>query len=141
MESTIVALATPPGAGGIAVVRLSGPESYRVTGQVFRPMNPEKKVSEAKGYTAMFGHFIARGETLDEGVALFFRAPRSYTGEDVVELSCHGGMVIAQELITACIAAGAEPAGPGEYTKRAFLNGRMGRERAERCTGPADRGI
>lgn len=88
METTIVALATPPGAGGIAVVRLSGPESYRVTGQVFRPMNPEKKVSEAKGYTAMFGHFIARGETLDEGVALFFRAPRSYTGEDVVELSC-----------------------------------------------------
>lgn len=131
METTIVALATPPGAGGIAVVRLSGPESYRVTGQVFRPMNPEKKVSEAKGYTALFGHFIARGETLDEGVALFFRAPRSYTGEDVVELSCHGGMVIAQELITACIAAGAEPAGPGEYTKRAFLNGRMSLTQAE----------
>lgn len=131
METTIVALATPPGAGGIAVVRLSGPESYRVTGQVFRPMNPEKKVSEAKGYTAMFGHFIARGKTLDEGVALFFRAPRSYTGEDVVELSCHGGMVIAQELITACIAAGAEPAGPGEYTKRAFLNGRMSLTQAE----------
>ena len=131
METTIVALATPPGAGGIAVVRLSGPESYRVTGQVFRPMNPEKKVSEAKGYTAMFGHFIARGKMLDEGVALFFRAPRSYTGEDVVELSCHGGMVIAQELITACIAAGAEPAGPGEYTKRAFLNGRMSLTQAE----------
>lgn len=131
METTIVALATPPGAGGIAVVRLSGPESYRVTGQVFRPMNPEKKVSEAKGYTALFGHFIARGETLDEGVALFFRAPRSYTGEDVVELSCHGGMVIAQELIIACIAAGAEPAGPGEYTKRAFLNGRMSLTQAE----------
>ena len=131
METTIVALETPHGAGGIAVVRLSGPESYRVTGQVFRPMNPEKKVSEAKGYTAMFGHFIARGKTLDEGVALFFRAPRSYTGEDVVELSCHGGMVIAQELITACIAAGAEPAGPGEYTKRAFLNGRMSLTQAE----------
>lgn len=131
METTIVALATPPGAGGIAVVRLSGPESYRVTEQVFRPMNSEKKVGEAKGYTALFGHFIARGETLDEGVALFFRAPRSYTGEDVVELSCHGGMVIAQELITACIAAGATPAGPGEYTKRAFLNGRMSLTQAE----------
>lgn len=131
METTIVALATPPGAGGIAVVRLSGPESYRVTEQVFCPMNPAKKVSEAKGYTALFGHFIAEGETLDEGVALFFRAPRSYTGEDVVELSCHGGMVIAQELITACIAAGATPAGPGEYTKRAFLNGRMSLTQAE----------
>ena len=131
METTIVALATPPGAGGIAVVRLSGPESYRVTEQVFQPMNPEKKVREAKGYTALFGHFIARGQTLDEGVALFFRAPRSYTGEDVVELNCHGGMVIAQELITACIAAGAAPAGPGEYTKRAFLNGRMSLTQAE----------
>ena len=131
MESTIVALATPPGAGGIAVVRLSGPESYRITEEVFRPINPNKKVSEAKGYTALFGHFIARGETLDEGVALFFRAPRSYTGEDVVELSCHGGMMIAQELITACIAAGAAPAGPGEYTKRAFLNGRMSLTQAE----------
>ena len=131
METTIVALATPPGAGGIAVVRLSGPESYRVTGQVFRPMNPEKKVSEAKGYTAMFGHFIARGKTLDEGVALFFRAPRSYTGEDVVELSCHGGSAMAEGLVQACLAAGARPAGAGEFTRRAFENGRISLTQAE----------
>ncbi len=131
METTIVALATPPGAGGIAVVRLSGPESYPIAQAVFRPMNEEKRVMEAKGYTALFGHFIARGKVLDEGVALFFRAPRSYTGEDVIELSCHGGMVIAQSLIEACIDAGAVPAGPGEYTKRAFLNGRMSLTQAE----------
>lgn len=131
METTIVALATPPGAGGIAVVRLSGADSYRIAAQVFRPLNQEKKVEEARGYTAMFGHFIAREKVLDEGVALFFRAPRSYTGEDVIELSCHGGMVIAQSLIEACIDAGAVPAGPGEYTKRAFLNGRMSLTQAE----------
>ncbi len=131
MSSTIVALATPPGAGGIAVVRLSGPESYEVCEKVFRPINPDKKVADAKGYTALFGHFIAGGKTLDEGVVLFFRAPHSYTGEDAVELSCHGGMVIAQSLIEACIEAGAEPAGPGEYTKRAFLNGRIGLTQAE----------
>jgi len=131
MSTTIVALATPPGMGGIAVVRLSGPESYEVCEKVFRPQNPQKKVADAKGYTALFGHFIAGGKCLDEGVVLFFRAPHSYTGEDSVELNCHGGMVIAQSLIEACIEAGAEPAGPGEYTKRAFLNGRIGLTQAE----------
>ena len=131
MQNTVVALATPPGAGGIAVVRLSGPESYEICEKVFRPVNPNKKVADAKGYTALFGHFIAGEKVLDEGVVLFFRAPHSYTGEDAVELNCHGGMVIAQSLIEACIAAGAEPAGPGEYTKRAFLNGRISLTQAE----------
>lgn len=131
MNSTIVALATPPGAGGIAVVRLSGPESYQIGGKVFRPRNPEKQVEKAKGYTALYGRFVDGETTLDEGVALFFRAPHSYTGEDVIELSCHGGMVIAQSLIQACIGAGAVPAGPGEYTKRAFLNGRISLTQAE----------
>lgn len=131
MDTTIVALATPPGAGGIAVVRLSGSESYRIASQVFLPINKTKNVMDAKGYTALFGHFVAKEKVLDEGVALFFRAPRSYTGEDVIELSCHGGTVIAQSLIEACIDAGAVPAGPGEYTKRAFLNGRMSLTQAE----------
>ena len=80
--STIAAIATPPGAGGIAVVRLSGAESYQVAARVFHPANPAKKVEEAKGYTALFGHFVDREEAFDEGVALFFRAPHSYTGED-----------------------------------------------------------
>ena len=129
--STIAAIATPPGAGGIAVVRLSGAESYTVAARVFRPANPAKKVEEAKGYTALFGHFVDREEAFDEGVALFFRAPHSYTGEDVVELSCHGGSAVARRLVEACLAAGAQPAAPGEYTRRAFLNGKLGLTQAE----------
>ena len=75
--STIAAIATAPGAGGIAVVRLSGPESYAVAERVFRPQNPAKRVADAKGYTALFGHFVRGDEPFDEGVALFFRAPPS----------------------------------------------------------------
>ena len=115
--STIAAIATAPGAGGIAVVRLSGPRSYQVAEQVFRPANAAKSVAQAKGYTALFGSFVEGDEAFDQGVALFFRAPHSYTGEDVVELSCHGG--------------GAQPAAPGEYTRRAFLNGKLGLTQAE----------
>ena len=130
-ETTIAAIATAPGAGGIAVVRLSGAQSYAVAERVFRPANPGKKVAQAKGYTALFGHFVDGGEKFDEGVALFFRAPHSYTGEDVVELSCHGGSAVARRLVEACLAAGAQPAAPGEYTRRAFLNGKLGLTQAE----------
>ena len=113
-HSTIAAIATAPGAGGIAVVRLSGPESYAVAEQVFRPQNPAKQVREARGYTALFGSFVEGGEIFDQGVARFFRAPHSYTGEDVVELSCHGGTAVARRLVESCIAAGAAPAAPGD---------------------------
>ena len=130
-HSTIAAIATAPGAGGIAVVRLSGPESYAVAAKVFHPANPAKRVEDAKGYTALFGHFMEGEEAFDEGVALFFRAPHSYTGEDVVELSCHGGSAVARRLVESCIAAGAAPAAPGEYTRRAFLNGKLGLTQAE----------
>ena len=131
MAETIVALATPPGVGGIAVVRLSGEAALTVAAKVFFPHNAAKKVENAKGYTALYGKFMADGRELDDGVALFFRAPHSYTGEDVAELSCHGGPVVAQSLIDACIAAGARPAGPGEYTRRAFVNGRIDLTQAE----------
>ena len=130
-NTTIAAIATAPGAGGIAVVRLSGPESYAVTARVFHPANPNKNVEEAKGYTALFGSFVEGDDAFDEGVALFFREPYSYTGEDVVELSCHGGSAVARRLVKACIAAGAAPAAPGEYTRRAFLNGKMSLTQAE----------
>ena len=130
-NTTIAAIATAPGAGGIAVVRLSGPESYAVAARVFRPANPNKNVEEAKGYTALFGSFVEGDDAFDEGVALFFREPHSYTGEDVVELSCHGGSAVARRLVEACIAAGAAPAAPGEYTRRAFLNGKMSLTQAE----------
>ena len=130
-DSTIAAIATAPGAGGIAVVRLSGPESYAVAARVFRPANPDRTVAVAKGYTALFGTFLEGEDAFDEGVALFFRAPHSYTGEDVVELSCHGGSAVARRLVESCIEAGAEPAAPGEYTRRAFLNGKISLTQAE----------
>ena len=130
-HSTIAAIATAPGAGGIAIVRLSGPESYEVAAKVFRPANPAKKVADAKGYTAMFGAFVEGEEAFDEGVALFFRAPHSYTGEDVIELSVHGGTAMADGLLEALITAGCAPAGPGEFTRRALENGRMSLTQAE----------
>ena len=130
-DSTIAAIATAPGAGGIAVVRLSGPESYAVAARVFRPANPDRTVAGAKGYTALFGTFLEGEDAFDEGVALFFRAPHSYTGEDVVELSCHGGSAVARRLVESCIEAGSAPAAPGEYTRRAFLNGKLSLTQAE----------
>ena len=111
-HSTIAAVATPPGQGGIAVVRLSGPDSYRVAEQVFRPMDGRKRVADAKGYTALYGQFADGGDLFDDGIALFFRAPHSYTGEDAVELSCHGGDAVARRLVEACLAAGAAPVAP-----------------------------
>ena len=131
MEQTIAAIATPPGEGGIAVVRLSGETAYAVAQQVFVPQNTARSLSGAKGYTALFGHFVADGKVRDEVVALCFRAPHSYTGEDVVELSCHGGSVVSEELLRACLAAGAAPAAAGEFTKRAYLNGRISLTQAE----------
>ena len=130
-DSTIAAIATAPGAGGIAVVRLSGPESYAVAARVFRPANPDRTVAGAKGYTALFGTFLEGEDAFDEGVALFFRAPHSYTGEDVVELSCHGGSAVARRLVESCIEAGAAPAAPGESARRAFLNGKLSLTQAE----------
>ena len=128
---TICALATPPGEGGIAVVRLSGPQAYPIAARVFRPVNPNKKVEEAKGYTALFGHYYLEGQPMDQTVALFYRAPHSYTGEDVVELSVHGGSAMAQGLLDALLEAGASPAGRGEFTRRALENGKMDLAQAE----------
>ena len=129
--STIAAIATPPVAGGIAVIRISGPASADVAMAVFRPADASKNLRDLPGYRALFGHFIHHGQVMDEVVALRYRAPRSYTGEDVVELCCHGGEAVSHSLLRACLSAGAVPAGPGEFTKRAFVNGRMGLTQAE----------
>lgn len=131
MTDTIAAIATPPGQGGIAVVRLSGPDALAVGARVFRPANPAKRLQDAPGYTALFGHFYAGGRRRDETVALVFRAPKSYTGEDVVELSCHGGTAVVRLLLDACLAAGAVMAPPGAFTRRAFENGRLSLTQAE----------
>ena len=82
-EQTICALATPPGEGGIAVVRVSGPDAYPIVEKVFAPLRAGRTVAAARGYTALLGHYTLRGEEMDETIALFFRAPHSYTGEDV----------------------------------------------------------
>lgn len=99
MEHTIAALATPPGEGGLAVVRISGERAYEVAAAVFRPMAKGRSLAKAKGYTAMLGFFEEDGVLRDEVVALCFRAPKSYTGEDVVELSCHGGSAVCTALL------------------------------------------
>ena len=131
LQQTICALATSPGAGGIAVVRVSGPDTYPIVEKIFAPLHLGRKVAEAKGYTAMLGHYLLHGQEMDETIALFFRAPHSYTGEDVIELSVHGGTAMADGLLEALITAGAAPAGPGEFTRRALEHGRMSLTQAE----------
>lgn len=131
MEHTIAALATSPISGGVAVVRISGQTAYEVASKLFVPANANKKIQDAKGYTAMYGHFVYKGKQLDEVVALCFREPRSYTGEDVVELQCHGGEAVSNAILRACFEYGAQPAHAGEYTKRAFLSGRISLTEAE----------
>ena len=126
---TIAALATAPGIGGIAVIRLSGPQAVAVAD---RGLQGGRPLRDAESHTAHVRQFVgATGVVIDEVVATVFRSPRSYTGEDVVELSCHGGSQIAQEVLEALLAYGSRPAEPGEFTKRAFLNGKMDLAQAE----------
>ncbi len=129
-ETSIAAISTPAGQGGIAVIRISGAEAKQIAGKVFRSLSG-KPLQQAKGYTAMLGKVYDGDMQLDEAIATVFCAPKSYTGEDVVELSCHGGSYVAKRVLRAVLAAGAQPAGPGEFTKRAFLNGKMDLTRAE----------
>ena len=129
-KTAIAAISTAQGEGGIGVIRLSGEGAVEIADKVFRNIN-NKKLSDMKGYTAAFGSIVSEGEKLDEAVALVFRAPHSYTGEDVVELSCHGGMYITKQVLRAVIEAGAVPAEAGEFTKRAFLNGKLDLTEAE----------
>lgn len=130
MPDTIAAIATAQGMGGIGVIRISGPQARNIVGKIF--CSPSgKRVEELGGYRALYGHISENGETIDEVVVLVFRAPHSYTGEDVVEISCHGGMYLTKRVLRAVLSAGASPAGPGEFTRRAFLNGKLGLTEAE----------
>lgn len=127
---TIAAISTAQGAGGIGVIRISGKQAIQIADAVFRPISG-KALIEQKGYTAAFGHIYGGNEKIDEGIALVFRAPHSYTGENVVELSCHGGIYLTKRVLRAVFQAGAIPAQAGEFTKRAFLNGKMDLTQAE----------
>ena len=131
LQQTICALATPAGEGGIAVVRVSGPDAYPLVEKVFVPLRETRRLADARGYTAMLGHYVLRGEEMDETIALCFRAPHSYTGEDVIELSVHGGAAMADGLVEALLLAGAAPAAPGEFTRRALEHGRLSLTQAE----------
>ncbi len=128
--STIAAIATPNASGGIGVIRISGDDAISVADKVFRSVSG-RKLCDIKGYTALFGHIYENESAVDECVALVFRAPKSYTGEDVVELSCHGGLYVTQKVLRTVFASGAVPAEPGEFTKRAFLNGKIDLAQAE----------
>ena len=121
---TIAAISTAPAVGGIGVIRISGEEALKIGEKVFSPKDKKKSISSLKGYTAAFGHIVKDGETIDECIATVFRAPHSYTGEDIVELSCHGGIFLLNKVLEFVIESGAEPAQAGEFTKRAFLNGK-----------------
>ena len=129
-NTTIAAISTAQGEGGIGVIRVSGDGAIDIADKVFRNIN-NKKLADMKGYTAAFGSVVFEGEKIDEAVALVFRAPHSYTGEEVVELSCHGGMFITKQVLRAVLVAGAVPAEAGEFTKRAFLNGKVDLTEAE----------
>ncbi len=131
--STVCAIATPPAAGGISVIRISGEKAAEIAGKVFKPVSGVS-AAELQGYRAAYGKIYDGDERLDDGVLLMFRAPHSYTGEDVAEISCHGGIYVTRRVLAACIKAGAEPAGAGEFTKRALLNGKMSLTQAEAVT-------
>lgn len=124
---TIVAPATATG-GALAVLRISGPDALAIGDRIFRGRVP---LAACPGHTVRFGRVVADGRTLDEVVATLFRAPHSYTGEDTVELSCHGSPYIVSELLRLLIAAGARMARPGEFTQRAYLNGKLDLAQAE----------
>lgn len=128
--STVCAIATPAAVGGISVVRISGERAFAVAESVFKPVSG-KRVCEMRGYTAAYGRIFDGGELLDDGVLLVFRSPHSYTGEDVCEISCHGGIYVTRRVLTACLRSGAEPAAAGEFTKRALLNGKLSLTQAE----------
>ena len=129
-NSTIAAISTPPGAGGIGIIRISGPASRQVLKSIFRPRS---SFCEFRSHTLYYGNIIApkSGKLLDEVMAVFMQAPKTYTREDVVEVHCHGSFLVLQNILECILELGVDLAEPGEFTKRAFLNGRIDLTRAE----------
>lgn len=128
--STIAAISTGQAAGGIGIVRISGENALFVADRIFKSVSG-LKLKELSGYRAALGTVFLDEKPVDEAIATVFRAPKSYTGEDVVELSCHGGLYVTRQVLRAALSAGAVAAEPGEFTKRAFLNGKMDLTKAE----------
>jgi tRNA modification GTPase len=130
-EPTIAAIATPPGTGAIAVIRISGINAFRICDKVFTPVLPGPSLSTRPPNTIHYGSIIDRGTVIDNVLLSIFKEPRSYTGEDLIEISCHGSLYIQQQILQLLIRHGAAAAKPGEFTQRAFLNGKMDLSQAE----------
>lgn len=131
MTDTIAAIATGMGGSGIGIIRISGSMAIQIADRIFIPKSKNKKVSDMRTYTAAFGHISYDGRIYDEAVCLVMRSPHSYTTEDVVELDCHGSIIVLKQIFDLVVRIGARPAQPGEFTKRAFLNGRIDMSQAE----------
>lgn len=129
-SNTIAAIATPMTNSGIGVIRISGDQAFDIIYKIFRP-EKQKNMKEVLSYTAHYGHVYDGDQLLDECIVLIMKGPHSYTAEDVAEIQCHGGIVVMKKILEAVFRAGAVPAEPGEFTKRAFLNGRIDLSKAE----------
>ena len=130
-NNTICAIATAPG-GAIGIIRISGPKAINIADRIFRPVGSTLSLSERKAYTLAFGNIVnTNNDVVDEVLVSIFRAPNSYTGEDSVEISCHGSAYVLQQVMLLLTENGCVPAGPGEFTQRAFLNGKMDLSQAE----------
>ncbi len=127
-NKTICAISTPRGKGGIAVIRVSGEDAFNITQKV---INSNKRITEAEGYTIVYGKAVFKNQVIDECLVSIFRAPHSFTGENVCEISCHGSTISAERIIDALIENGCSMACKGEFTKRAFMNGKMSLTAAE----------
>ena len=134
---TIAAVSTPPGKGGVAIIRISGPDALRIGAEVFRPAS-KKNFEEAIPRMQIRGDIYYGDEMIDDGIATYFKAPASYTGEDTVEIACHGGILVTKTVLEAVFNAGARPAEPGEFTRRAFLSGKISLSEAESIGGLID---
>lgn len=128
--STIVAISTAPGIGGIGIVRMSGEDAFLILKKIFKPKN-EFNVDNIKGYSIKYGTIVDNFNTIDEVLVSFFKAPNSYTTENLCEISSHGGIYVVRKILEVCLKNGASLAEPGEFTKRAFLNGRIDLSQAE----------
>jgi tRNA modification GTPase len=128
LDDTIAAISSPVGEGAIAVLRMSGPESVNLVAQIFRGSTPPEKMEPRRSY---FGEIYDATGVIDQVLLTIFRRPQSYTGEDLVEISCHGGILVTRKILSLLLNAGARSAEPGEFTQRAFLNGKMDLTQAE----------
>ena len=131
MSQTIAAISTAMTESGIGIVRMSGEEAFQIADKIYRSKKGNKVLSEQKSHTIHYGYIVDGDETIDEVLVMLMRGPHSFTGEDTVEINCHGGVFVVKKILETTIKYGARPAQPGEFTKRAFLNGRIDLSQAE----------